>query len=93
MTDNDRLFRIRKFTLDKLKEFEGRDWKEVRGELHIGNKAIPNWILLFEDSDLKLAHSRFLEVVGPYLDTLDGSTSLFLFRNIRVASSGMLTIY
>lgn len=60
------------FTLEKLKEFERRDWKEVRGELHIGNKEIPNWILLFEDSDLKSAHSRFLEVVGPYLDSLDG---------------------
>lgn len=72
MTDNERLHRIRKITLDKLKEYEGRDWKEVRGELHIGNKEIPNWILLFEDSDLKLAHGRFLEVVGPYLDSLDG---------------------
>lgn len=72
MTDNERLLRIRKITLDKLKEFEGREWKEVRGELHLDNREIPNWILLFDDSDVKLAHSRFLEVVSPYLDSLDG---------------------
>ena len=60
------LVKIRDESLDRLKEYEGRLWKEVQGEFHSAYKELPTWILLYEDSDVEECHAHFLRIVSPY---------------------------
>jgi hypothetical protein len=67
MRDLQNILEIRQKSLDALKSYDGRVWKESQGELHAQNKEFPNWILLYEDSDVKECHKALAEVLMPFI--------------------------
>ncbi len=58
---------IRASTLSALKSHDGHEWKESAGEMHLQYQELPNWILLYEDSDIAECHRIFTEIVAPLM--------------------------
>jgi hypothetical protein len=59
-----------KLLLNELAIVDGTIWKEVVGEVQPQYNEVVFWILLYEDSDLQLAHEKFCEIVAPQIDNL-----------------------
>lgn len=57
--------------LEKVREENGRAWKEASGELHSHYKEMPFWIVLHEDGDVREAHAVFREIVHPALGLIE----------------------
>jgi len=68
--DIDSLFRTFNAALSCLKSDESGLWKEVQGEMQADYNEAIFWILLYDDTDIKLAHAKLVEVLMPFLDGL-----------------------
>ena len=69
-SDFQNILAIREMSLRELKLHDGVEWKESQGELHAQNKEIANWILLFEDSDIKKCHETFFNIIQPFMNKI-----------------------
>lgn len=69
-TDLENARQVRRETLELLRGHDGREWKEVAGELHAQFHEIPSWILLYDDSDIVECHNIFYNIVSPYFERL-----------------------
>ncbi len=56
---------IHKQLVKRMASFNGSIWKEVAGEVQSQYNEIVYWILLFDDSDLQIAHSKFCKITEP----------------------------
>ena len=58
--------------LAALTAHSGKEWKEVKGEIHKQYNEMPFWILLYHDSNILSALKLFQEIVIPYMDKIEG---------------------
>ena len=56
--------------LSCMKSDDSGLWKEVQGEMQADYNEAIFWILLYDDTDIKLAHVRLVEVLTPFLEGL-----------------------
>ena len=60
------LLKIRRETLVALKALDGTHWQSARGELHLQNLEMPNWIIMRSSDDLAAAHRAFVAIYEPH---------------------------
>ena len=66
--DLDKIFLSHRDAISSLSACNGELWKEVVGEMQPDHKEAIFWILLFDDSDLYLAHQKFVDVTKKYVE-------------------------
>jgi hypothetical protein len=71
MATTDTLVNIRQTTLAALRQFIGRYWQEVQGELQLSHNEMPTWILLYQDSDVAESHQVLRDILAPYMEQID----------------------
>lgn len=69
--------------LAKVRNENGRAWKEASGELHSHYKEMPFWIVLHEDGDIRQAHAVFREIVCPALDLIEPVQCTVSFKVVK----------
>ncbi len=85
-TDLENARQVRRETLELLRGHDGREWKEVAGELHAQFHEIPSWILLYDDSDIVKCHRVFYSIVSQYFENLPGYE--FTVKYIKISNGG-----
>jgi hypothetical protein len=61
------LIKVRQATLAGLRAQIGLHWQDVQGELHLQNREMPTWILLYTDSDPAVVHQVFCKISAPFM--------------------------
>lgn len=63
----DKIMNEHRIMLKELHCVNADFWKETVGEVHSQYNKIVYWILLYEDSDITLAHEKFCEIIHSHI--------------------------
>lgn len=66
--DWNKINEIHKIIANEARKQDGAAWKASASEIQSQYNEMPFWILLYEDSNLQVAHDLFREIIGPYIE-------------------------
>lgn len=73
-----------------LSELCGRPWKEAWCNIHAQNNKIVFFVLLYEDIEVKTAHSLFCDVFAPYVDAIQPFHAVVMYY--KFTENGLFSI-